>query len=170
MGDNNTLGGNITTTDKRIVLFQKLYGLGRCCRYQLKQKIEEKEKKKENNPKNLPVAIMWLHVNLVAHTTQKMISKFQNWLNLLQENKGMSVRVAAGKANLAYSTAKRVHQWNESFNNDEEGFPDSCKKKKTGAKSELNDEHTVFIFAKTHEQPTISYTDVTDLLCKHSKV
>ena len=32
-----------------------------------------------------------------------------------------------------------------------------------------NDEHTVFIFEKIHEQPTISCNDVTDLLCQQSK-
>ncbi|KAG2221165.1 hypothetical protein INT45_007742 [Circinella minor] len=39
----------------------------------------------------------------------------------------------------------------------------------TGAKSKLTDDHTVFIFEKIHEQPTISCSDVTNLLCQHFK-
>ena len=60
-----------------------------------------------------------------------------------------------------------MNQWNEARSNGKDVFPGSSKK--TGAKSKLNDEHTVFIFEKIHEQPTISCNDVTDLLCQHSK-
>ena len=69
---------------------------------------------------------------------------------------------------MPYSTAKRcVNQWNEACNNGGDVFPGSSKK--TGAKSNLNDKNTAFIFEKIHEQPIISCNDVTDLLCQHFK-
>ena len=69
---------------------------------------------------------------------------------------------------MPYSTAKRrVKQWNEACNNGDDVFPGASKK--TGAKLKLTEEHTVFIFEKIHEQPTISCNNVTDLLRQHFK-
>ncbi|KAG2223897.1 hypothetical protein INT45_009349 [Circinella minor] len=92
--------------------------------------------------------------------------KVAKMINLLQEFECMSIKVAA--ATLPYSTAKqRVNQWNEACNNGKDVFPGSSKK--SGAKSKLNDKHTVFVFEKIHEQLTISCNDITDLLCQHFK-
>ena len=80
----------------------------------------------------------------------------------------MSISVATHKVTLPYSTAKQhVNQWNEAHNNSKDIFLGSSKK--TGAKSKLTGEHTVFIFEKIHEQPTISCNDVTNLVCQHFK-
>ncbi|KAG2225686.1 hypothetical protein INT45_012158 [Circinella minor] len=149
MEDNNTIENNITTTDERIVLFQNYMDWEGAAGINYKQKIEEKEKGKKEKEKQL------------KESTSNGVPSRQP-----RENEGLSVREGAIKVTLAYSTAKRrVNQWNESFNNCEAGFPGSSKK--TGAKSKLNDEHTVFIFAKIYEQPTISCSDVTDILCQH---
>ena len=77
----------------------------------------------------------------------------------MQENEGMSIRVAAIIATLPYSIAKRrYHQWNKLCENGE-GLPRSSKN--TGAKSKLTDKHTVFIFEKSmNNQQLVAMTSL----------
>ncbi|KAG2221889.1 hypothetical protein INT45_012533 [Circinella minor] len=142
MAHNSSTGANNTAPEERIVLFQNYMDWEGAAGINYRQKMEEEKGRKEKALKG-PIS--------------------SNDISSRQPR-----GVAARKVTLPYSTAKRrVNQWNEAHNNGEDVFRGLSKK--TGAKSKLTDDHTVFIFEKIHEQPTISCNDVTNLLCQHFK-
>ncbi|KAG2201892.1 hypothetical protein INT45_006192, partial [Circinella minor] len=168
MAHNSSTDANNTAPEERIVLFQNYMDWEGAAGINHRQKMEEEKGRKEKALKG-PISSNDISSRQPreSYNTKNDI-KVAKMINLLQEFEGMSISVAARKVTLPYSTAKRrVNQWNEVHNNGEDVFPGSSKK--TGAKSKLTDDHTVFIFEKIHEQPTISCNDVTNLFCQHFK-
>ncbi|KAG2213701.1 hypothetical protein INT45_002555 [Circinella minor] len=142
MAHNSSTDANNTAPEERIILFQNYMNWEGAAGINHRQKMEKEKGRKEKALKG----------PIISNDTSS------------RQPRG----VAARKVTLHYSTAKRrVNPWNEAHNNGEDIFLGSSKK--TGAKSKLTDDHTVFISEKIHEQPTISCNDVTNLLCQHFK-
>ncbi|KAG2222711.1 hypothetical protein INT45_011199, partial [Circinella minor] len=151
MAHNSSTDANNTAPEERIVLFQNHMDWEGAAGINHRQKMEEEKGRKEKALKG-PTSSNNISSRQPArgsYNNTKNDIKVAKMINLLQEFEGMSISVAARKVTLAYSTAKqRVNQWNEAHNNGQDVFPGSSKK--TGAKSKLTDDHTIFIFEKIH--------------------
>jgi molybdenum-dependent DNA-binding transcriptional regulator ModE len=98
--------------------------------------------------------------------------KIVNLINLMQKFEHLSIREAAIKIGLSYSTAARkIKEWNEMTNgSDQGGVPDTISPKEhKGRRLILKDVHTVFIFEMLANEPTLTVEAVTDQLCENFK-
>ncbi|KAI9271950.1 hypothetical protein BDA99DRAFT_557152 [Phascolomyces articulosus] len=141
MENHNTTDNNISTTNERIVLFQNYMDWEGAAGVNYRHKIEEIEKKEKKSEESISSNDISSHQIRGLYNTKNDV-KVAKMINLLQEFEGMSIKVAAAKVILPYSTVKRrVNQWNEACNNGEDVFPGSSKKTGLNITSRAVNEH-----------------------------